>query len=483
MKIKICFLKSIKIIFLLALLFNIPLFSQLPTAQQVASNMKVGWNLGNTLEAICGETVWGNPATTQKLIDSVKAVGYDAVRLPCAWDCHTTNGVINAAWIARVKEVVDYCVNDSIYVIINIHWDNGWLENNVTTSAQDAVNAKQHNYWTQIANYFKDYDEHLLFASANEPNVDNATQMSVLLSYHQTFIDAVRATGGNNSSRTLIIQGPSTDIDKTNNLMNTMPTDSIANRLIVEVHYYTPWQFCGLTEDASWGSMFYYWGKDYHSTTDNTRNATWGEENDLDRLLGLMKTKFVDNGIPVILGEYGAMKRTLIGNSDQELHLASRLHFYNYFVESAVNKGMIPFNWDTGPYGNNTMGIFDRNTGAVVDKELLDAIMQGVEEGNTTSAVDETNLDIPNKFLLKQNYPNPFNPETTISYSLKTESLVALKIFDTIGNEVGVLVRNRRNTAGNYAVTFNGENLPSGVYFYRIVTENFTDTKKMLLVK
>ena len=112
-----------------------PLFSQLPTAQQVASNMKVGWSLGNTLEAICSETAWGNPKTTQKLIDSVKAAGYDAVRLPCAWDCHTTNGVINAAWIARVKEVVDYCINDSLYVIINIHWDNGWLENNVTTSA------------------------------------------------------------------------------------------------------------------------------------------------------------------------------------------------------------------------------------------------------------------------------------------------------------------------------------------------------------
>ncbi|OGV09834.1 MAG: dihydroxy-acid dehydratase, partial [Ignavibacteria bacterium RIFOXYB2_FULL_36_7] len=354
--------------------------------------MKVGWNLGNTLEAICGENAWGNPTTTQKLIDSVKNAGYDAVRLPCAWDCHTTNGVINTAWIARVKEVVDYCINDSMYVIINIHWDGGWLENNVTTSAQETANAKQKSYWTQIANYFKDYDEHLLFASANEPNVENATQMSILLSYHQTFIDAVRATGGNNSSRTLIVQGPSTDIDKTNNLMNTMPIDSIANRLMIEVHYYTPWQFCGLTEDASWGKMFYYWGKDYHSTTDVTRNANWGEESDLDRYLGLMKTKFVDNGIPVILGEYGAVKRTLTGNSDQELHLASRLYFYNYFVESAVNKGIIPFNWDTGPYGNNTSGIFDRNTGAVVDQGLLDAIMQAAGKGNTTSIIDKTNL-------------------------------------------------------------------------------------------
>jgi endoglucanase len=484
------FLKSIKLffnrgsltVFLLVLLFYTPLFSQLPTAQQIANQMKVGWNLGNTLEAICGENAWGNPTTSQRLVDSVKAAGYDAVRLPCAWDCHTTNGVINAAWIARVKEVVDYCINDSMYVVLNIHWDGGWLENNVTTAAQDAVNAKQQNYWTQIGNYFKDYDEHLLFASANEPNVDNATGMSVLLSYHQTFINAVRATGGHNSSRTLIIQGPSTDIDKTNNLMNTMPTDSIANRLMVEVHYYTPWQFCGMTEDASWGKMFYYWGKGYHSTTDVTRNATWGEEADLDRYLGLMKTKFVDKGIPVILGEYGAVKRTLTGNSDQELHLASRLYFYKYFVESAVNKGIIPFNWDTGPYGNNTMGIFDRNTGAVVDQGLLVAIMQGAGKRNPTSIPDETNLDVPKEFRLEQNYPNPFNPSTRIDYQLPANVFITLKVFDVLGRKIEALVNERQN-AGKHSVQFNAGNLPNGVYFYRLDTGTYHNTKKLLLLR
>src|SRR4030043_227920 len=143
MKIRTCFLKSIRLffnsgsltIFLFVLFLNTSLFSQLPTAQQIASQMKIGWNLGNTLEAICGENAWGNPNTSQRLIDSVKAAGYDAVRLPCAWDCHTANGVIDPAWIARVKEVVDYCINDSMYVVLNIHWDGGWLENNVTTSA------------------------------------------------------------------------------------------------------------------------------------------------------------------------------------------------------------------------------------------------------------------------------------------------------------------------------------------------------------
>jgi aryl-phospho-beta-D-glucosidase BglC (GH1 family) len=259
----------------LGLLFSPKACAELPTAQHVASEMKIGWNLGNTLEAIGGETAWGNPATTQALIDAIKAAGFKTIRIPCAWDIHATNGVIDPAWMARVKQVVDYCINDGLYVVLNIHWDNGWLENNCTTAAQDSVNAKQQQYWAQIAECFKDYDEHLLFASANEPNVSDATGMSVLLSYHQTFIDTVRASGGNNASRTLVIQGPSTDIEKTNSLMNTLPTDTIANRLIVEVHYYTPYQFCLMTANADWGNMAYYWGEGYHSATDTAYNATW----------------------------------------------------------------------------------------------------------------------------------------------------------------------------------------------------------------
>ena len=244
-------------------LFTLPVFSQLPKAQEIAAKMKVGWNLGNTLEAICGENAWGNPNTTQALIDSVKAGGFNTLRLPVAWFCHsdTNSSVIDEEWLARVKEVVDYCINANLYVIVNIHWDKGWLENRVNVANQSQVNERQYAYWSQIAEYFKDYDEHLLFASANEPNVENATGMEVLLSYHQTFIDAVRETGGNNSSRTLVIQGPSTDIDKTNKLMKTLPTDQIADRLMVEVHYYTPYQFCLMSADANWGKMAYYWGQ------------------------------------------------------------------------------------------------------------------------------------------------------------------------------------------------------------------------------
>jgi hypothetical protein len=289
--------------------------------------------------------------------------------------------VIDANWLARVKTVVDYCISNQLYAIINIHWDGGWLENNCTTSAQAAVNAKQQNYWTQIANYFKNYNEHLLFASANEPAVSDATGMSVLLSYHQTFINAVRATGGNNSSRTLIIQGPSTNIDNTNTLMNTLPADQIANRLMVEVHYYTPWNYCGLTADASWGSMFYYWGNGYHSTIEPSRNATWGEESEVERALGLMKTKFVDKGIPVLIGEFGTIKRT--NPADMQVHLASREYFNKYVVSSAKSKGMIPVYWDNGA---SDFGLFNRSTGAATDQGVINAIMQGAGGGGSTTS-------------------------------------------------------------------------------------------------
>lgn len=361
----------------------------LPTSTETASAMTIGWNLGNTLEATGGETAWGNPVTTQQLINAVKAAGFNTVRLPCAWDGHAdqTTHVIDANWIARVKEVVDYCINNNMYVILNIHWDGGWLENNVTTSAQSLVNEKQQTYWTQIANYFKNYDGHLLFASANEPDVSDATGMSVLLSYHQTFINAVRATGGNNSSRVLIIQGPATDIEKTNNLMNTMPTDQIADRLMVEIHYYTPWNFCGMTEDASWGNMFYYWGEDYHSTTDTDHNATWGEESDLENYFQMMKTKFVDNGIPVIMGEFGAIKRTSLTGSDLTLHIASREYYYKFIADAAKRYGLVPVYWDNGVSGNNGFALFDRSTGAIVDQGAVDALMEGIGGGCTPTAI------------------------------------------------------------------------------------------------
>jgi hypothetical protein len=194
-----------------------------------------------------------------------------------------------------------------------------------------------------ITTQLRYFDEYLLFASANEPNVENATQMAVLTSYHQKFIDAVRSTGGKNGYCTLVIQGPLTDIEKTNNLMTTLPTDSAEKRLMAEVHYYTPYQFCLMTEDATWGKMFYYWEASYHSTTDLTRNANGGEEAELDAFFKFMKTKFVDKGIPVILGEFRAITRTSLTGDDLTLHLNSRAYYLKYVVKQAKANGLLPF--------------------------------------------------------------------------------------------------------------------------------------------
>lgn len=350
-------------------------------AVELAAKIKLGWNIGNTLEAIGGETAWGNPKVTKALIDLVKANGFNAIRIPCSWDqnlASSSTAQIKTEWLNRVKEVVQYCVDNEMYVIVNIHWDGGWLENNCTEAKKEANNAKQKAFWEQIATHLRGFDEHLLFASANEPNVENATQMAVLTSYHQTFIDAVRATGGKNANRTLIVQGPSTDIEKTNKLMLTLPTDKVASRMMVEVHYYTPFQFCLLDKDADWGKMFYYWGADNHSTTDTDRNSTWGEEADLDKFFLSMKTQFVSKGIPVILGEFGAIRRDLTGDA-LTLHLNSRAYYLQYVVKQAKANGLIPFYWDAGNMGVNTMSLFNRTDNTVYDSQALTALQDGLK--------------------------------------------------------------------------------------------------------
>lgn len=342
------------------------------TAVQIANNIKLGFNLGNTMEAIGGETAWGNPLITEAQIKLVKDSGFDAIRLPVAWDQYANQDTaeISLDWLNRVKQVVQYAINNDLYIVLNIHWDGGWLENNVTPAKQVANNAKQKAFWEQIATHLRDFDERLLFAGTNEPNVDSAAQMAVLDSYLQTFVDAVRATGGKNANRVLIVQGPKTDIEETDKLWNGMPSDTLTNKLMAEVHFYTPYNFTLMDKDESWGKQFYYWGNGFHSTTDTERNATWGEEALVDELFASMKTKFVDQGIPVLLGEFGAMRRDTLTGDSLALHLASRAHYLRYVTERANATGLLPFVWDTG-------SLFNRTAVAVADQQSLDALLLG----------------------------------------------------------------------------------------------------------
>ena len=349
------------------------------TAVQLAAKMKIGWNLGNTLEATGGETAWGNPEVTNALIMAVKQSGFNAVRIPCAWDqyANQSTGKIKDAWLSRVKQVVQYCIDNNMYVVLNIHWDGGWLENNCIPEKKDAVNAKQKAYWEQIATSMRDFDEHLIFASANEPAVANAAQLDILLSYHQTFIDAVRSTGGKNAYRTLVVQGPSTDFDKTLRMMTKIPEDKVKNRLMLEVHSYTPYQFALMEKDEKWGNQFYYWGRSYHSSFDTAHNATWGEESEINRISKAMKARFVDKGIPVIIGEFGVIRRSSLTGNTLSRHLNARAYYLKYFVKQTISNGLIPFYWDEGGLGNNSFGIFNRYTNTVFDKQALDSLMHG----------------------------------------------------------------------------------------------------------
>ena len=134
-----------------------------------------------------------------------------------------------------------------------------------------------------------------------------------------------------------------------------------------------------MSEDASWGNMFYYWGKDYHSATDLSRNATWGEEDDLNKYFLMMKTKFVDNGIPVVLGEFAAIKRTSLTGDALTLHLASRAYFLKYVTQQAKANGILPFYWDAGGMGNNSSALFNRQNNTVYDQQALDALVEGAQ--------------------------------------------------------------------------------------------------------
>ncbi|HLP08786.1 MAG TPA: cellulase family glycosylhydrolase [Opitutaceae bacterium] len=352
----------------------------LPVAAQAQlPSPTYGWNLGNTMEATWVTTPTAPP---QSMINAVADAGFNTIRIPCAWDHNANQSTmqINASYIADVKKLVDWSLARNMTVIINAHWDKGWLDSTLATGYSETVNTKMRTYWTQIANTFKNYDNRLLFAGANEPPVEDATQMATLLRYYQTFVNAVRGTGGNNASRWLVLSGPYTDLEKTDKLMNTLPTDSATGRLAVEVHFYGPYNFAQMKEDADWGKASYFWGKGYHHATRTDRNSTWGEEDWIESQLNLMVNKFLSRGIPVIVGEFGAIRRTghtdLTG-ADLNLHLASRTYWNKVLVEKANAKGLKPIYWDDGGTDPDSFGLFNRSNSTLVDRDVARVVTGG----------------------------------------------------------------------------------------------------------
>ena len=420
-----------------------------------------GWNLGNSLEAIGGETAWGNPVTTQRLIDSVKSAGFNSIRIPVAWSKFSDEPAytIDPSWLARVEEVVNYALNDSMYVILNEHWDGGWLQ--PTYAEQEAGNERLAAMWHQIAVHFRDYDDHLIFAGTNEVMVDGdygpptVEYYTVQNGYNQVFVNTVRSTGGRNIYRYLAVQGFNTNIDYTASYFS-MPVDVVNKRLIVEVHYYDPYNFTLNT-----GSTLYVWGDDAPGS------EAWANESHADSQFQKMKTSFIDNNYGVILGEYSAMARLDLGDVLNEIHALYRRYWTKYITWSIVKHGLVPFYWDSGFTGNHASGIFNRSTGEHAYPGIIKAII------DTSNAEVLTSVKVMNTDEAKYKpYPNPV--KESFSIELTAENAGIAKIYDSYGRLAKIL--NVYDGINNINVS----DLAPGLYLIQIPASHGFITQKLI---
>ena len=362
-------------------------------AQTWCKNVVMGWNLGNSLEAEGTETSWGNPATTADMIKSIKGEGFNAVRIPVRWGqhCDMSTMTIDEKWLSRVKEIVDWCLAEDMYVIINTHHDL-WLEHYPTNAKKAELNEKLGKLWTNIATAFADYDGRLAFAGLNEVNAEGnwgltPTQENydVTNSFNQTFVDAVRATGGNNALRNLVVQ--SYRCNPTMGLTNlVVPTDPTPNRLSVEFHYYDPYSYC-----SGAAGSYNYWGIAF---SDKGTVTPDGNEKSLANFFLTIREKWWEQGLGVVIGEYGcSCHYTTADKATQE---ANMQYYMKCLVSEARKNGFAAFVWDNNAYGNGSekFGIFDRKNNMKVRTPFF---LDGIKEGSSTQYVADVDYNMTDK--------------------------------------------------------------------------------------
>jgi endoglucanase len=301
--------------------------------------MSPGTNIGNTLEnTTAWETGWGNPLITKEFVESLAHLGFKTVRLPVAWDTYAVDGRIQSDKFGRVSEVVDWITGAGMFCVLNIHWDGGWIDSDkketfpkTFATFSPEAEKKFRSYWEQISTFFADKNEKLIFEALNEEtNFKNEGSeqkaYATLTRVNQLFIDTVRKTGGNNAKRLLVVIGYTTDIKKTCERAYALPKDTVPGKLFISVHYYTPYTFCGLTEDADWGKMRPTWG-----TPDDVK--------ELDDLFDMMKGFCTRNDIPAFIGEFGATNKK---------ESPSRVRWMSAVQNAAISRKMVPVLWDTG---------------------------------------------------------------------------------------------------------------------------------------
>jgi len=346
------------------------------TSVELVRLMGNGINLGNTMEAVdvhnripnretsVYETMWGNPVTTQEMITGMRDAGFSTLRIPVAWtnamDWETGDFTINENYLARVEEIINYALSEDMFVIINNHWDHGWwsMFGHPDYVWREFAYEMFISMWTQIAHRYEHFDHRVIFEPSNEEwgnRFNDRTQWSptggtltedecykLLTHLSQSFVDLIRSTGGNNAHRFLLMKGYNTDVAMTTDPRFVLPVDSVENRLLLSVHYYTPWSYTGDTSGV----------------------GTWGrttEVEEMNYLLGSLR-KFVDMGFGVVIGEWG-----VLDNEGPD-----RLKFFTNLLDNADYHGFSPILWDTG-WTPEHGRLFDRNDSlTIVAPEILE---------------------------------------------------------------------------------------------------------------
>jgi endoglucanase len=346
------------------------------TASQLVANIKVGWNLGNSLDAYTGfganptvtqmEMGWGNPVTTKAMITALKNAGFNGIRIPVSWTKAAggaPNYTIRTDWMNRVVEVVNYAADNEMYIILNTHHDEDVFKFMDSNAA--AGKAAFQKIWEQIADTFKNYNEKLIFEGLNEPRTIGSSaewgggtdeERANINAYYQTFVNTVRASGGNNAKRILQINTYAASAEQSALSGLTLPTDTVQNKLIVSVHIYAPYNFA-MNKDGtdSWSSS---------SSSDIS-----GITVPIDRAYNT----FAKNGTPVIIGEFGARNKNN--------NTSARAAWAEYYVSYAKGRGIPCFLWDNGVDVNDpnseSFEIFNRSSSTFSFPTIKDALIRG----------------------------------------------------------------------------------------------------------
>ncbi|MBR0483329.1 MAG: cellulase family glycosylhydrolase [Oscillospiraceae bacterium] len=334
-------------------------------AQKIVKNIKVGWNLGNSLDCYDitwsvsdFETAWGNPKTTKQMIDTVKSAGFNAIRIPVSWTDHLdSDGNIDSLWLKRVQQVVDYAMDNHLYTILNMHHDDyTWLT--PVYYKEEEVTQKYIKVWSQIADRFKNYDTKLLFEGLNEPRIidsddewtgGTAEERDVINHLLQAFVDTVRNSGGKNSMRTLIITTQAASISETSLNGLVVPED---DNLILSIHNYAPWKFTSY--DFSGEAEF-----------------TQADKEELNYEFDMLNSRFVSRGLPVIIGEFGAENKN---------NTEARAAYYEYYIKTAAEHGIPCFIWDNNTAeGEGSYGMLNRSDCSWYFPEIIEAVQNAIK--------------------------------------------------------------------------------------------------------